>query len=354
MRRTEDELDDLLDRHLAFFKASSHPQADATREAALQRLRTRAAASIDVTEAQPLRPPRRLTFYAAAAAVFVVLLLLILFRPVREKVPLSPREGESLAARQGAPARFAFEIISIRPNATPGRGRGGPAALLVRCGRPFLRIQVDPGRFIASASVYDLIALAYGKDCLSTTGGPDWASSEVFVIQAVIPAGSPSYTAAQLRNADAPELQSMIQKLLADRFNIAMHRETRETPVYNLVVVKSGKLKPAGAPDPNEPPRRRIPTMGSADTTLRRFADGLAGQLERPVLDKTGLKDSYRIVLEFPELASDAPIRPDGNPLRMRDLIPEKLEDQLGLKLQPARAPLEILVIDSLDRPTEN
>ena len=84
------------------------------------------------------------------------------------------------------------------------------------CMRPYLRLQVTPDRFIAAASVYDLIGLAYRNHCLLLTGGPDWTSSEAFAIQAVIPAGGPAYTATQLRNGDAPELQSMIQTLLAE------------------------------------------------------------------------------------------------------------------------------------------
>ena len=123
-------------------------------------------------------------------------------------------------------------------------------------------------------------------------------------------------------------------------------------PVYDLVVVKPGKLKPANS-DPG-PPRARIPTLGSADTTIRRFADGLTGQLERPVLDKTGLTDSYRMVLEFPELASGTATAPDGSLLRMRDLIPEKLEEQLGLRLRSASAAMQTVVIDRVEKPSEN
>jgi uncharacterized protein (TIGR03435 family) len=222
--------------------------------------------------------------------------------------------------------------------------------------RPYLQVRVDPGMFAASASVYDLISLAYAAHCASIQGGPDWTSVDRFEIRAVIPKGFPSYNAAQLRGGGAPELQSMIQTLLVERFHFSMHREMRQLPVYNLVVVKEGKLKAAEDPNRPEParPRARVPTMGSNETTVRRFADGLTGQLDRPVIDRTGLRSLYAMVLEFPELAIAAPVQADGSPLRMRDLIPAKLEDQLGLKLVPAIAPLEILVIDRVEKPSEN
>jgi uncharacterized protein (TIGR03435 family) len=299
----------------------------------------------------------------AAAIVFVVFIPRMIPRNVvtdragarAESVEQSKfHTSGDILMRQDAGRLSEFEVVSIRPEALPsGRGRGaGPASALVRCARPYLRVQITPDRFVTSASVYDLIALAYGKDCLSLAGGPDWASSDVFAIQAIIPVGTPAYTATQLRDGDAPELQSMIQTLLRQRFHLALSREAREMDVYNLVVVKADKLKVA---NPNAPPRSgpRIPTMGSLETNMRRFADNLAGQLDRPVIDKTGLRNSYRMVLEFPELA-DPPIGANGAPLRMRDLIPEKLEDQLGLRLQPARASLEMLVIDRVDKPSEN
>ena len=108
--------------------------------------------------------------------------------------------------------------------------------------------QVNPGRFVATnVTLYRLITLAYGKHCRLSqeqeliSGGPEWRQSVAFDIQATLPEGSPVYTQQQLNNGEAPKLQAMLQKMLADRFGLALHRETKEIPVYNLVLVKMGR-----------------------------------------------------------------------------------------------------------------
>ena len=113
---------------------------------------------------------------------------------------------------------------------------------------------MDPRRFTATnITAYNLLTWAYsswtfrsGGNCLGAmvsnlfSGEPAWTRSELFDIQALIPAGSPSYTKTQLRNGEAPELQTMLQTLLTDRFKLVLRRELKEMPVYVLTVDKGG------------------------------------------------------------------------------------------------------------------
>lgn len=336
-------------------------QEDDDFKAFLQRFELRDPRPLPVSASSGLSATWKL-FVAAAAFISLVVTLMVVrnFWTTGERKASTRHAGDPMAARQQSAtgAGLTFEVASIRLGNT-ARGPGaaaGPASLLVRCMRPYLQLQVDPSMFAASASVYDLVSLAYAAHCASIEGGPDWASTNRFEIWAVVPKGIPSYNTAQLRNGEAPELQSMIQALLIERFHFSMHREMRQLPVYNLVVAKEGKLKPPEIPNSTEAarPRPRVPTMGSNETTIHRFADSLTSQLDRPVIDRTGSRSLYRMVLEFPELATAAPGQADGSSLTMRDLVPTKLEEQLGLKLVPATASLEILVIDRLERPSEN
>src|SRR5438105_9578227 len=138
-----------------------------------------------------------------------------------------------------------FEVASIKPAgevavaATAAYGGG--------CDGGFPR--VDHNRFTVTTTVYALMTWAYGFNknggCSFVShgefisGGPEWIKSERFQIQALMPDGSPEYTTSQFLNGDAPKLELMIKNLLADRFHLAIHRETKEASGYVLVLGKS-------------------------------------------------------------------------------------------------------------------
>jgi uncharacterized protein (TIGR03435 family) len=160
--------------------------------------------------------------------------------------------------------KLSFEVASVRA-VSPARGVGGRGGSGVAAcggggnGPP----QVEPQRFAATASLYTFIAWAYGKRCITLeaqdllSGGPEWIKSDPFAVQALIPQGSPSYTRDQFMEGNAPRLQMMIQSLLADRFKLVLHNETKDMPIYSLTVAKNGaKLQSfkEGSCDPAPPP----------------------------------------------------------------------------------------------------
>jgi uncharacterized protein (TIGR03435 family) len=151
----------------------------------------------------------------------------------------------------------------------------------------------------------------------------------------------------------------MFQTLLADRFKLRFHRETKELPAFVLSVDKSGsKLKLNSSPEPFEIP---INFAGRGSVTGQRvpmtyFAWFLSQQLGRPVVDRTGLDQHYDFTLQWtpePPLSGSSEAR---EPLPASDgpTIFTALREQLGLKLQSEKAPVEIFVIDSAERPAAN
>ena len=164
--------------------------------------------------------------------------------------------------------------------------------------------------------------------------GPDWMESELFDIVATMP-----------RETNGDEVIRMFKGLLADRFHLAMHREVKELPVYGLVVGKNGtKLKEVEfGPSGNDTSPGKLSGRKSTMATL---SNVLSRQLDRPVVDMTGLKGFYDYELAW---SPDESANADGPPLIVA------LQQQLGLKLEMRKAPVEILVIDKVDRnPTEN
>jgi uncharacterized protein (TIGR03435 family) len=174
----------------------------------------------------------------------------------------------------------------------------------------------------------------------------------------------------------------MVQSLLEDRLQLKIHRETRELPVYELLVAKGGSKmslsadqSPEKPPEPGSPPlsmpQRGAPAprgmmkmgRGSLETNgvpISNFIMGLSQQLGRPVIDKTGLKGFYDIKLQWsPELgqglfapgsAEPAPPPSDAS----GPSIFTAIQEQLGLRLESAKGPVDVLVIDSVQKPTEN
>jgi uncharacterized protein (TIGR03435 family) len=196
--------------------------------------------------------------------------------------------------------------------------------------------------------------MAYHVYDFQIAKGPSWVESERFDIVAKA-AGEPGHD----------EIQRMVQALLADRFKLTIRRETRELLVYALVVAKSGPKLHEAAKDYGLDGRLSIGPGGQPGAVkiigqgvpLAAFASMLPTILGRPTLDMTGLVGKFDFTLEF---APDQMMRPQnaGPDSPLPDLsgttIFAALQEQLGLKLEARKGPVEVLVIDRVERPAAN
>jgi uncharacterized protein (TIGR03435 family) len=241
------------------------------------------------------------------------------------------------------PDRPSYEVASVKP--------GDPNDRQVR-------VAGQGGRFtVANASLKMLIGLAYGVQDHQISGGPNWLDSEKYNIEAKI--DSAAVTAPGPDSAGRMLL--MIQSLLGERFKLTVHRESKEEQVYELVVAKGGsKLKEADTGKQGRgarrPGRGQLTSMGAPISSL---VNALSQQLGRSVIDKTGLTGGYDFELKWTpdpgETAGlfggpDAPPPPDPN----GPSIFTALQEQLGLRLESAEGPVEILVIDHAEKPDAN
>jgi uncharacterized protein (TIGR03435 family) len=309
----------------------------------------------------------------AMAGILLVLISVTVFRNARSgtNIPAgSIQEPAYLSTLKRAlgltrqerqvPPPSVFEVISVRPGDPNGGGGRGAGAL--SCGGD---IQVEPHRFIATnVTLYRLIALTYGKDCIFLEqnadllfGGPEWIRSASFVIQALMPEGSPIYTRAQLDLGTAPQLQDMIRNLLVSRFKLILHTDMKEMQVYFLMPARgTRKLTPWKEGDRSG---GFVGNAGRGDDRSFHIIGGkksmadLAIQLEdatgRTVVDRTGITGEFNY---------DIRCAPLNNPIGAESLSEPSLftalQEQLGLKLEASRAPVQVLVIDRAERPTDN
>jgi uncharacterized protein (TIGR03435 family) len=179
-----------------------------------------------------------------------------------------------------------------------------------------------------------------------------------FNIQATLAQGAPLYTFQQLQNDEAPRLQAMLRALLADRFQLILHREPKDTPVYNVYFVKPGRVtlsadqtKPSEPANPMAMPYavrndRAAGTVWVAAKAIpiKALLNGGQGREGRLIIDKTGLLGLYDI----------EPITIDVGPLPEGVSAWPEMMMNLGFKLESARAPAASIVIDRLERPTED
>jgi uncharacterized protein (TIGR03435 family) len=241
-----------------------------------------------------------------------------------------------------------FEVATVKP--TPPDWTGGR----------FIRM-LNADRFVArNHALKTLIAAAYNLSPKEISGGPEWVDSDRYDILAKTPG--------EVR-PDLDEQMSMLRQLLADRFKLAFHREQKEMSIYSLTVAKSGpKLKesvntpdtsPAGPPPlifVLSPHSARLP---GRDATLGELASVMQrALLDRPVVDRTGLTGRYDFDLEFTPDESQfggalgKPGEPSDN-----DAPPglfTAIQQQLGLRLEATKGPVDLLVIDHVERPSAN
>jgi uncharacterized protein (TIGR03435 family) len=197
---------------------------------------------------------------------------------------------------------------------------------------------------IENLSLKVIIEIAYGvKDYQFS--GPDWLNAARFDIVAKPPAG---YTKAQL--------QPLLRNLLAARFKLTVHHESKEVSGYVLLVSKGGhKLQESARPRGYFTGRPGL--LSGNQVPMRELADILAGRVGRPVVDSTGLTARYDIKLEWtPDQAAPSPVgAEDRQPAEPGPSIFTALNDQLGLRLQAQKVPVDVVIVDHVEKtPTEN
>jgi uncharacterized protein (TIGR03435 family) len=233
--------------------------------------------------------------------------------------------------------RPAFEVASIKPNVS-GDGHSST--------------HVSNGEVIArNVSLKNCVKMAFHVDD-SRLRGPDWLSSVRFDIVAKPPVGS-----------SHDQYRAMMLALLEDRFKLAFHRESKPLAAFALVVAKSGPKLKKGEHDGSHlnTDNNKLDAQG---VPMNQFADYLSNRLDRPVVDKTNLEGSYDFKLEWSAEDYRPPAPPDGTNLAQPRSIKEAaagpsfftaIQEQLGLKLESAKLPIDIVVVDHVEKvPTEN
>ena len=250
-------------------------------------------------------------------------------------IPAPPARVKPMAA--DAPA--VFEVATIKPSkpGTPGK------AFTMRGPHQFATI---------NTSVNDLITVAYGLHVRQVTGGPAWLESNLYDISAEPEAeGSPN----------RKQIEAMLQKLLADRFKLAFHRDKKELSVYAIVVAKNGPKLTKSAGDPNGLPGlffRGLGVLPARNANMSDFAGVMqAAVLDRPVVDQTGLSGRFDFELKWTPDESQFGGRGGSAPRDAPDAPPDlftAIQEQLGLQLKSVKAPVDVLIIDRVERPSEN
>lgn len=307
-----------------------------------------------MTQQIALQPDRRRA-RALSAAAWIALTLPISFGQAPTPPPLPAPAGPPQVADPSITPPT-FDVVSVKPNKSASGGT---------------RIMNTPdGYSTTNIPLSFIISNAYGirEDLIS--GLPGWADSAHYDITAKVAAAD----VPTLPKLTRDQRSGMLKPLLADRFKLQAHVETKTLPVYELVVAKGGpKLHQAvpgdtytNGPKVNgNPPRAGMMMMMPGKITgmaipLDNLINILSRQLQRTILDKTGLHGNYDITLQWTPDQGEAasfPGGPDGRTLPADPSAPSiftALEEQLGLKLNSTKGPVQTLVIDHIDPPTED
>jgi uncharacterized protein (TIGR03435 family) len=195
-----------------------------------------------------------------------------------------------------------------------------------------------------------LLEVAYALPETQMLGGPGWTATDKFALEAKSDPKFDQQLAALSPSEAKQAKRDMLRSLLAERFKLAAHTETREMPIFALIVAKGGSklVQSKSSKTALSGGRGRISIKG--DDSLAVLAFELSWRLGRPVMDHTGLEGRYELNLNW---AAD-----DGEPIASDSATGPSLftaiQEQLGLKLEPTKAPVPILLIDHAEKPSEN
>src|SRR5579862_7817127 len=262
-----------------------------------------------------------------------------------------PIVAAALLFGQTSPVRPSFEVASLKRNVSLSENGGG---------------EMTPGgRFrLTNVDVQTIILIAYrtGSQLFRSqlAGAPDWTSSERYDITAKVGddlAGQPVSELFRLQPL-------LLQSLLEDRFSLKVHRETRQLPIYALIRVTRDdalgpQLRRATVDCTVEPRRCGLEStpghFAAGSAPLSTMVSFLAANVQRFVVDRTGLDGRFEVTIEWtPDrtplpFGSDAPLTPADKPSLFT-----ALQEQLGLKLEPERGPVDVVVVDHIEHPTED
>ncbi|WP_089838262.1 TIGR03435 family protein [Granulicella pectinivorans] len=248
-------------------------------------------------------------------------------------------------AQDASAERLSYDVISVKPNTS---GSGG------------MRIMVTPDGFAAeNVSLHMLMSTAFQINSELIVGLPKWSDSDRFDVKA------------KVAEEDLPALKKMepkdriqiVQSIVAERFKVVVHREKREWPTYDLVVAKSGlKMKEAkpddtyanGIKGPDGKGNGGMMRMGRGTMTgqgipIENMTRALSSLTQRTVVDKTGLKENYDFELKW--TPDDAPA---GSTEENGESIFTAVQEQLGLRLDASKGMVETLIVDHVEKPSED
>jgi uncharacterized protein (TIGR03435 family) len=233
-----------------------------------------------------------------------------------------------------------FDLVVIKPN------NGGPGTMIQN--------QMGGKFVLTGVNLRLLISLAYDVRDFQITGGPGWAATDRFDVEAKVDGATERLSMEAAR--------PMLQKLMEDRFQLKVRRDSKEMPIYGLGIAKGGsKLKPnVDKPGPRIMMGRGV--MSGDKVAMNMLVQQLSQLTGRVVVDKTELKGDYDFKLEFtPEagqgglIGPPPPPRPDAPAADPNSVsIFTALQEQLGLKLDSQKGPVDVLVIDHAEKPSEN
>jgi uncharacterized protein (TIGR03435 family) len=239
-----------------------------------------------------------------------------------------------------ADANPGFEVATIKPSQADEQ-----RAVMVQGTRLVTR----------ATSLVDVMMFAYGVHPLQIVEAPDWMTAEKFdfVVQPNMP-GRPS----------TAQMRSIVQQLLADRFMLGFHHAQRELPVYRVVIAKGGPKLTATTKEEEQATNTAVIGIAAGQMTVRNatmseFASLMQRyvRLDRPIVNHTGIAGKYNFKLTWTPDFSQFDGNPPPGPAREDENAPSlytAMQEQLGLKLEAAREPADVLVIDHVERPSEN
>jgi uncharacterized protein (TIGR03435 family) len=228
-----------------------------------------------------------------------------------------------------------FEVASIRPSDPNAHGSSSNSDRRLWT--------------ITNWTLRRLVQRAFNVEDYQVSGGPSWMDTYRMDIRAAMADADTTGT----REERMQRMRVLLQSLLAERFQFQFHRETKTLPIYNLVAAKSGFKLTAVDNKGSESMSSGHGRLESKGVSMQALSVFLSGEMQRPVVDASGIPGTFNFKLEWTAQEDPLSKPPDANETAGPSIF-TALQEQLGLKLESGKGPVEIIVVDHAEKPTEN